>query len=65
MMRAPSTILLLLAVLVSTASAFVVQQQQKPTSATQLNGFLDKAFANDDTLGKRKDAGKSIGSPDS
>lgn len=60
-MRASSTFLLLLAVIASTASAFVVQHpaaQQKHDNATQLNGFLDKAFANDKSLGKPQDAGK-------
>ena len=60
---APYLFLLLSALVASSASAFVVptpkQQQHQKIAGTQLNGWLDNAFANDSSLGKAKDAGKS------
>lgn len=59
MMRATIFFLLLIAVIMTTTWAFVVQPQEQ--KHTQLHGFLDKAFANDPSLGKPKDAGLSKG----
>lgn len=66
----PAAILLVALFAIDNASAFSVVPQQhgssssKAVSSTQLNGLFDGmkgAFANDDSLGKAKDAGLSKG----
>jgi len=58
-------LVLIAAIATPLSSAFVIQprqqQQQQQQQSTQLHGFLDKAFANDSSLGKPKDAGLSKG----
>jgi len=64
---ARTSFLLALAVVTAsftTTSAFVSIQpsrQQHASTTIQLNGWLDNAFANDEKLGKPKDAGLSKG----
>eukprot|EP00545_Synedropsis_sp_CCMP1620_P014915 CAMPEP_0119004516 /NCGR_PEP_ID=MMETSP1176-20130426/1184_1 /TAXON_ID=265551 /ORGANISM="Synedropsis recta cf, Strain CCMP1620" /LENGTH=133 /DNA_ID=CAMNT_0006956227 /DNA_START=107 /DNA_END=508 /DNA_ORIENTATION=+ len=61
MIRSHSLFLAMMAVLLGASTAFVVQPQHSTAQTTRLNGWLDNAFKNDDSLGKAKDAGLSNG----
>ena len=67
-MKRPSFLLvaIIASLFPSTTSAFVIQpqhhhSQHSITTTTQLRGWLDKAFANDESLGKPKSAGLTGG----